>query len=105
MHGLIGIIFAFALAHQSTTCTVVNLSPLSVVCNEGSAQVELRDFTWPREWGKGAHLTGRYNAEIVNGEVFPLPTGPVVDNEVLRKQSLNEQRRWRRHALQQAIQP
>lgn len=102
---MIGILLAIALAQQPTTCTVVNLSPLSIVCNEGPAQVELRNFTWPREWGKGAHLTGRYPAEIVNGRVVPLPTGPVVDNEVLRRQSLNEQRRWRRHALQQPIEP
>lgn len=108
---MIGILLAIALTQQPTTCTVVNLSPVAIVCNEGPQQVEIRDFTWPHEWGKGAHLTGRYKAEIVNGEalkamqaytndatlsrIIPLPTGPVVDNEALRQQSLNEQRRWR----------
>lgn len=102
---MIGILLAIAFAQQPTTCTVVNLSPLSVVCNEGSQQIEIRDFEWPREvWGQ-THLTGKYNAEIVNGQVFPLPTLAVVDNEVLRQNSLKEQRRWRRHALQQPIEP
>lgn len=91
---MIGILLAITLAQQPTTCTVVNLSPVSVVCNEGPQQVELRDFQWPAIWGQ-MHLTGRYNAEIVDGKVIPLPTEPVVDNEALRQQSLHEQRRWR----------
>jgi hypothetical protein len=95
MIGITGYILAAALTQQPTTCTVVNLSPLSVVCNAEPAQVEIRDFTWPNDvWGQ-THLTGRYNAEIVNSEVFPLPTGPVVDNEALREQTLQEMRRWR----------
>lgn len=97
---MIGILLALILARQFTTCIVVNLSPVSIVCNEGPQQIELRDFIWPREvWGQ-AHLTGRYNAEIVDGEVFPLPTGPVVDNEVINHREVLEGKRWRRHALQ-----
>lgn len=102
---MIGILLAIALTQQPTTCTVVNLSPLSVVCNEGPAQIEIRDFSWPSEvWGQ-THLTGKYNAEIINGQVFPLPTGPVVDNDLLLRRQLKEQRRWRRHALQQPFEP
>jgi len=96
---MITILLAITLA-QPTTCIVVNLSPVSVVCNPGPQQIELRDFTWPREvWGQ-THLTGRYNAEIVDGEVLPLPTGPVVDNEVINHREVLEGKRWRRHALQ-----
>lgn len=91
---MIGILLAVVLTQQPTTCTVVNLAPVAIVCNEGPRQVELRDFQWPTVWGQ-THLTGRYKAELVDGKVFPLPTGPVVDNEVLRQQSLREQRRWR----------
>jgi hypothetical protein len=97
---MIGILLAIALTQQPTTCTVVNLSPVSIVCNEGPQQIELRDFIWPREvWGQ-THLTGRYNAEIVDGQVFPLPTGPVVDNEAINHRQVLEGKRWRRHALQ-----
>ena len=100
---MISILLAIALAQQ-TTCTVTNLAPLSVVCNEGPQQVELRDFEWPTvEWGKGPHLSGKYNAEIVAGKVFPLPTGKVADNDEIRARTLKEQRRWRRPALQQPI--
>ena len=100
---MIGILLALTLA-QPTTCTVVNLSPVSIVCNEGPQQIEIRDFEWPtEEWGKGAHLTGKYNAEIINGKVFPLPTDKVVDNDEIRARVLKEQRRWRRPALQQPI--
>jgi hypothetical protein len=105
MIGIAGYALAIALAQHPTTCTVVNLSPVSVVCNEGPRQIEIRDFEWPREvWGL-TYLTGKYNAEIVNGQVFPLPTLAVVDNEEIRARSLREQRRWRRHALQQPFEP
>jgi len=100
---------------RSTICIVVNLSPVSVVCDEGPQQIEVRDFEWPLEvWGQ-MHLSGRYNAEIrvagtarfdtpdqrvpqietLNLKIIPLPTRDVVDNEALRQQSLKEQRRWR----------
>lgn len=92
--GIAGYILAAALVQQPTTCTVVNLSPVSVVCNEGPQQIEIRDFQWPATWGQ-THLTGRYNAEMVDGKVIALPTSAVVDNEALRQQSLREQRRWR----------
>lgn len=82
-------------------CTVVNLSPLSVVCAEGSQQVELRGIEWPSEWGKGAFLTGVYRAEIRDGKVFPLFTAedPARDRDIYER-SLAEQRRWRRHPAQ-----
>jgi hypothetical protein len=92
---MIGILLALALSQQPTTCTVVNLSPVSVVCNEGAGQIELRDFEWPREeWGQ-THLSGRYNAEIVDGRIIPLPTAQVVDNDEIRARVLREQQRWR----------
>ena len=99
---MIGILLALALTQQ-TTCTVVSIAPVSVVCAHGTPRrVELTDIQWPSDgvWGQGPFLTGVYNAEIVDGKVFPLytPSEPERDARI-REQTLKEMRRWRTQTL------
>lgn len=97
---MLGLTLALLLHAQPVKCVVVNLAPLSVVCGS----IELRNIDWPVEWGRGARLTGEYNAEVINGQVIPLVTAddPARDRRI-RERTLTEQRRWRRPAMQQQL--
>ena len=107
------------LAPQQTPdpiqCVVVNIAPEPrLVCGcdlwtEKSGTVHITDklelvipsSEWPEAWYP-AHLTGIYNAEIREGQLYAVETKETEgQSEAIRARSLAEQRRWRRHALQQ----
>jgi hypothetical protein len=94
---MLGLLLALTLSQHPVTCTVVNLAPPSVVCGEGRDRVEFRDIDWPAQWGKGAILTGKYEAQVVEGKLVPIRALQDYDefNARVRARSLAEGRRWR----------
>lgn len=88
-------------------CVLVNLAPLSLACDDKN-KTELvipESSEWPEIWGS-QHLTGIYNAELRDGQLFAVET--IADpgrNDRIRANTLREQRRWRRPAMQQPIEP
>lgn len=87
-------------------CVLVNLAPLRLACDDkGKTELVIPDPEWPEIWGS-QHLTGIYNAELRDGQLFAVETlEEPRRNERLRANTLREQRRWRRPALQHPIEP
>lgn len=87
-------------------CVLVNLSPLRLACDDKeNSEFEFPDAEWPEVW-HSQHLTGIYNAEFRDGQMFAVETpADPGRSERIRANTLKEQRRWRRPALQQPIEP
>ena len=77
-------------------CTLVNLSPLRLACSDpAKSEFEIPDSEWPEVW-HSQHLTGIYNAEFRDGQMFAVETPvPLGRNEEIRANTLKEQKRWR----------
>lgn len=87
-------------------CVLTNLAPLSLACDDkGKTEFTLEGSEWPEVW-HGQHLTGVYSAELRDGQLFAVETLEEPGrNDRIRANTLKEQRRWRRHALQHPIEP
>ena len=100
------ILFLLTPQHSETVkvqCVVVNLAPEPrLVCNDkDETELVIPSAEWPASWYP-AFLSGVYNAEMRNGELVEVETKePGGQSARIRARSLSEQRRWRRHALQQ----
>lgn len=94
---MIGIILALALFQQPATpvkCVLVNLSPLRLACDDKSEFV-IPENEWPEVW-HSQHLTGTYNAELRDGQLFAVETLAETGRaERIRANTLREMRRWR----------
>ena len=87
-------------------CVLVNLAPLRLACDDADkTELEIPSTEWPEAW-HSQHLTGTYNAELRDGKLFAVEnvTEPG-RNDRIRANTLKEQRRWRRPAMQQLIEP
>lgn len=75
-------------------CVLVNLFPLRMACDDKS-EFEIPEGEWPEVW-HSQHLTGSYNAELRDGQMYAVETLEEPGrNDRIRANTLKEMRRWR----------
>ena len=75
---------------------LTNLSPIRLACDDTQkSELEMSFDEWPEVW-HSQHLTGSYNAEIRDGKLYAVETFDEPGrNDLIRANTLKEQRRWR----------